>query len=263
MEQDNNTEINLFELIAKSYKFILKNKLLIISSFIIFGTIGFFKARKAPPGKTEYTKEFIGVSPTISDKILSTLLKNIQLTVTKGNDEEIEELSKQINIPLLSIKDITISETFRENANKQGVNISITATNKENFPKIIKGLENYINSNPYVIEEFREFIIKKQNYLHLINEEINDINTKKVEFDRKSDKVAVLFRLKQEKPELEFSLNSVHNAFQFVELNSPVITINTTNNNKLITITYGIGGIILAMFIAFIPIFIKSVKQYL
>lgn len=267
MEQINNDEINISELIAKCLKFLFKNKILITSLFIAFSIIGFLKSRnKLNIGETTYTKEFIGIAPNLSDKILSTILNDVKTVITKGNQEEIAKFSKQLDVTpdvLMTIKEITVKETFKDEWNKQGVNLSITVTNKDNYPKIISGLQSYINANPYVIEKQKEFIEKERNYLKLIDERINDLILKGASLT-KSEEVYMMFLLYKEKQGAEFDLNNAKQTFQFVDINAPIIASEPKiNSPKLIILEYGLGGIILAIVLGIIPIFIASVKKYL
>src|SRR3990172_4492195 len=151
MENNSDTEIDLWQLLIKGYRF-FKNRKGVIVLFFFLGIIYSLSKFITEPleYKSYYKKEFIAQSSVTSDEILSDIINGLSLFPEK--------------IPSLR----NIKGKLLANSNKETrLQVIIESFEKENIDSILTELELHLNS----IENFKaKFDYDKQQHLLLLLE---------------------------------------------------------------------------------------------
>ena len=265
MGNDQQIEIDLLDLLKKLYKFSIKKKWLLLTSFAIGSIIGVITVKRNPyKFKSYYEKNYTAFSHELPKETISDAIKDLEGNITTShNDENLTHLSGLLNLSTDLAKDlkgVTVIDNYFD-INENGVaKFSIEVFDKENIDSIADRIILYINSSPYIKIKRELTIRQKSEMLSLINKKIHEIDScaLKNNANHLSTSPSVIIsketaelsyvELFEQKQEIEKELQLFQGGLYFVENNSPIAIVNKSFLAGIIIIGYGI----LACFLIFL-----------
>lgn len=255
------------ELIVKYLVYLNKTKLITIP-FLIFGLIlGVYTSPKE--------EKILYLNKGIIDCCISSS-ENISIMLMELNNYDLKAKAKILNLPeeivsnLIEIRTTphVIKEPNDLNREKQIVKFEIYYNKKPYYKKILKSIENYINSSSYVKLKFQENIKKrklKSEVLKLINNELkkidqkNQLNTIIANYSIQSN--ADLYKLKIN---IENDLIETYKSKIYIEDGFRQI-IGSGNPKNIIfhIISFGLFGFIFSLLLLKLINFSRLIKQNL
>jgi len=216
MENNSDTEIDLWQLLIKGYRF-FKNRKGVIVLFFFLGIIYSLSKFITEPleYKSYYKKEFIAQSSVTSDEILSDIINGLSLFPEK--------------IPSLR----NIKGKLLANSNKETrLQVIIESFEKENIDSILTELELHLNS----IENFKaKFDYDKQQHDTTKN---NSVRSEFLELTEKKQSV---------EKELQFA-----KIVEFTEINPDCVYISNNRTIILNVLGFAFLGLIIGLITGFI-----------
>jgi len=230
MENNSDTEIDLWQLLIKGYHFFKKRKGVIVLFFflgIIYSLSKFFT--HPLEYKSYYKKEFIAQSSVTSDEILSDIINGLSLFPEK----------------ITSLRNI--KGKLAANSNKETrLQVIIESFEKENIDSILTELELHLNS----IENLKAKLdYDKQQRLQLLLE----LNKRIAEHDTtKNNSVRSEFlELTEKKQSVEKELQFAK-IVEFTEINPDCVYVSNNRTIILNVLGFGFLGLIIGLIIGFI-----------
>ncbi len=245
-----NKEIDLLGLITNSVLFLRKYFILILIFLTVGLTIG---AVEFFYGRNYYRTNLIASSPVVNKQIIYEIADPINYFVS---NEIYDSVASELNIDIESAKSIRNMDL--DTSINEAVVITLDLYNKDFINEIQIGLMNYFNEIPYIKSTIVKRRLEIENYLALLDKEIEDLNEMQQavlnninkEDGQKMVSAGGLFNeiviIYEKKIELENEYNSLH-AFTLINDNVVFIAQKSLKKNMII---YGILGLILGLLIA-------------
>lgn len=189
---DTNTnvqEIDVTKLIYNFFTFV-KSKKLIIGLLTLFGIVyGIFNYYSSPKHyKRVYQKTIMISSPIVKSEVIEDIANSIQLIVKSKQVDELENLSKKMNLSKEILTDLVGLNSKKQVSDGTSYWVTIETYNKLTIEEIIKGIITYINANEFVKQnqdvvrkQRKELILEMDKQISSLKETTSSVSAKNIE----------------------------------------------------------------------------------